>query len=124
MCRVLVIEDEPSILKFLTQALLLTGFDVVAVTDGEAGLAEIRGETAFDVILLDLMMPVLSGWEVLARMENEGLLDEAPVIVVTASSQETDQRRARAMGAVDCLVKPFTVREMAICVRQVVGTAA
>jgi DNA-binding response OmpR family regulator len=62
--------------------------------------------------MLDLMLPVLSGWDVLKQLGREGLLRGTPVIVVTAASREEDERRARGLGATDYLVKPFGIPEM------------
>lgn len=111
MSRVLIVEDEPSLLKFLSQNLALRGWDVVVATDGERGLCEAR-ESHPDLIMLDLMLPVLSGWEMLRQLGREGLLESVPVIVVTAASREEDEWRARNLGATDYLVKPFGVPEM------------
>ncbi len=109
--RVLVVEDEPSILKLLTQNLALRGFDVVVATDGRQGLEQAR-EMVPDLIMLDLMLPVMSGWDVLKQLGREGVLERTPVIVVTAASREEDERRARSLGATDYLLKPFSIPEM------------
>ena len=111
MPRILVVEDEPSILKLLTQNLSLRGHDVTAATDGQEGLAQaLHGP--HDLILLDLMLPALSGWEVLKALGNDGVLGHVPVIVVTAAAREEDELRARLLGATDYLVKPFGVPEL------------
>jgi DNA-binding response OmpR family regulator len=111
MARVLIIEDEPSLLKFLSQNLALRGWDVVAVADGQEGLRQAR-ETRPDLILLDLMLPVVSGWEVLETLRQEGVLRSVPVIVVTAAARAEEERRARWLGATDYLLKPFGVPEL------------
>lgn len=111
MPSVLIIEDEPSILKFLSQNLALRGWDVMVATDGAEGLRHALQEQT-DLIMLDLMLPVMSGWDVLRRLDKEGVLRHVPVIVVTAASREEDERRARCLGATDYLVKPFGVPEM------------
>ncbi len=111
MSRVLIVEDEPSILKLLSQNLALRGWDVVVATDGQEGLSQARNMYP-DVIMLDLMLPVMSGWEVLKHLAREEILTYVPVIVVTAASREEDERRARGLGAADYLVKPFTITEM------------
>ena len=109
--RILVVEDEPSLMKLLAQNLMLRGFDVVVAADGREGLVQARSAVP-DLILLDLMLPVMNGWEVLKNLEKEGILMRTPVIVVTAASREEDERRARVLGASDYLVKPFGIPEM------------
>ena len=109
--RILVVEDEPSILKLLAQNLTLRGFDVVVATNGRDGLVQARGAGP-DLIMLDLMLPVMSGWEVLKHLGREGILERIPVIVVTAAAREEDEQRARGLGATDYLLKPFSVPEM------------
>ncbi len=111
MPRVLIIEDEPSLVKFLSQNLALRGWDVVVATDGAEGLRQAR-DTHPDLIMLDLMLPVKSGWEVLETLRLERDLRSTPVIVVTAAAREEDERRARRLGATDYLLKPFGVPEM------------
>lgn len=123
MARVLVVEDEPSILKLLCQNLTLRGYDVVAATDGQSGLEQARSSQP-DLIMLDLMLPAVSGWDVLKQLSREGILDGTPVIVVTAASREEDERRARVLGATDYLVKPFTISEMLRRIRAVLGQSA
>ena len=118
MPRVLIVEDEPSILKFLSQNLALRGFDVVVATNGHEGLEQARACKP-DLILLDLMLPLMSGWEVLKHLGKTGVLERIPVIVVTAASREEDERRARSLGATDYLVKPFGVPEMLERIRAV-----
>lgn len=121
MAKVLIIEDEPSILKFLSQNLALRGFDVVAATDGQEGLEQARA-SYHDLIMLDLMLPRISGWDILKHLAREGILNESPLIVVTAASREEDERRARLLGATDYLVKPFSVQEMLQRIRTVLPT--
>lgn len=111
MARVLIVEDEASILKFLSQNLILRGYDVIAAVDGREGLRYAR-QSAPELIMLDLMLPGMSGWDVLKHLGKDGILDTVPVIVVTAASREEDERRARNLGATDYLVKPFGVPEM------------
>lgn len=115
MARILVVEDEPSILKLISQNLTLRGFDIEIATDGETGLTRAR-EGKYDLILLDLMLPVISGWEVLRELGKQGILDRVPVIVVTAAAREEDEKRARSLGARDYLVKPFYIKELLQCV--------
>jgi CheY-like chemotaxis protein len=105
MAKVLIVDDEPDILLMLRVALESSGHDVSLAADGEAGVAKIAAEQ-FDVVLCDVMMPVMDGWGVLDAV---GRMDGAPpVIVVSAKSQPQDIRRALDAGATDFVTKPFS----------------
>jgi DNA-binding response OmpR family regulator len=102
--RVLVVDDEPDILLMLRLALEGAGFDVVLAADGEQALERVDDERP-DVILLDVMMPVLDGWGVLRRLTT--FLDPPPVVVVSARSSPADVEQAVSLGADDYVPKPF-----------------
>ncbi len=104
--RVLVVDDEDSIRTLVCQILQMEGFEVDSAIDGEHCLRKVD---AFhpDVMVLDLMMPVLDGWGVLARLHGQ-----FPPPAVVILSARPDRERALACGAVDCLGKPFDFREL------------
>ena len=102
--RILVVDDEPDVLLMLRMSLEDEGYDVVLAPDGQAGLERIA-EHRPDLVLLDLMKPVLDGWAVLERKRNDG--DSTPVVVLSAKSDPDDIDRALALGAVDYVGKPF-----------------
>lgn len=105
MTRVLIVDDEPDILLMLRVNLEADGYETALAADGETALRRIE-EERFDVVLLDVMMPVMDGWGVL-----QGLSDEvgAPrVIVISAKSSDRDQLRALELGASDYVTKPFS----------------
>ncbi len=106
--RVLVIEDEPSYVDALEVALGNEGFAVESALDGRAGIRAVR-EWAPDVVVLDLMLPGLSGLDVLRRIRHEG---STPVVVVSAKDAESDVVAALELGADDYLTKPYSVREL------------
>ncbi len=106
--RVLVIEDEPSYVDALEVALGNEGFAVESALDGRAGLRAVR-EWVPDVVVLDLMLPGLSGLDVLRRIRHEG---GTPVVVVSAKDAESDVVSALELGADDYLTKPYSVREL------------
>lgn len=106
--RVLVIEDEPSYVDALEVALSSEGFEVESATDGRAGLRAVR-EWGPDVVVLDLMLPGLSGLDVLRTIRREGVI---PVVVVSAKDAESDVVSALELGADDYLTKPYSVREL------------
>ncbi len=106
--RVLVIEDEPSYVDALEVALGSEGFAVESAMDGRAGLRAVR-EWMPDVVVLDLMLPGLSGLDVLRRIRQEAA---TPVVVVSAKGAESDVVSALELGADDYLTKPYRVREL------------
>ena len=96
--RVLLIDDEPGILKTIGKRLEVAGFDVLTAADGEEGLTKARlGHP--DVIILDLMMPKLNGYEVCAKLKKDPELQRIPVIIFSAKGAAADERLCREIGA-------------------------
>ncbi|MEN8238168.1 MAG: response regulator transcription factor [Actinomycetota bacterium] len=118
--RVLIIEDEPAYVEALEVALGTEGIDTVAALDGRDALQEFRSQ-AFDVILLDLMLPSVSGLDVLRAVRAESQL---PVIVVSAKDAESDVVTALELGADDYLTKPYSGRELIARIRAVARRAS
>ena len=108
MHRVLIIEDEESYVDALEVALPREGFEVSAELDGRSGPRTFR-ELSPDLVLLDLMLPGLSGLDVLRRLRSEAA---TPVIVLSAKDAESDVVTALELGADDYLTKPYSVREL------------
>src|SRR5688572_3050564 len=106
---VLVVEDEESMLAGLDYALQREGYEVLQARDGEAAL-RMLAERAPDLVLLDLMLPRRSGYEVLDRLRRDGR--ELPVIVVTARGEELDKVKGLDLGADDYVTKPFALAEL------------
>ena len=105
MPRVLVVDDEPGVRAALVRGLGAEGMDVVAVADGPAGLA--RAATGeFDVVVLDVVLPGLSGYRVLERLRADGV--ETPVLLLSAKDGEVDQADGLDLGADGYVVKPFS----------------
>ena len=115
--RVLVVEDEQALADALAEGLRQDGFCVRAVGDGLQALDLSRSDR-FDVIVLDLMLPGLSGLDLCARLRSTG--DGTPVLVLTARTAERDQLRALATGADDFLPKPFSYRVLLARLRALV----
>jgi len=104
--RVLIVDDDPDILLLLRFDLEAEGFETVLASDGSTALRRIEEEHP-DVVLLDLMMPVLDGWAALERIRE---LPRPPrVVVLSAKSTEQDRERARNLGAAAYVTKPFEV---------------
>jgi len=122
MAKILVAEDEKHIGEMIVFKLTNAGHHVVRAFDGEQALAMADTE-APDLILLDAMMPVLSGFEVLRRLKAGASARQVPVIMVTAKSQERDVVEGLRDGAADYIVKPFSLKELAVRVEKVLGRA-
>ena len=103
--RILVVDDDPSVRGLLTLQLELAGYDVDSVADGQSAL---DATTALrpDLVVLDLMMPRLSGWEVLERLRAGPDTRSTPVVVLSARDLPDDRHRARELGASSVLSKP------------------
>ncbi len=118
---VLIVDDNPDILLLLETNLRRTGFGIVKASDGEMALRAIDEERP-DVVLLDLMMPVLDGWGVMERLA--GHPSSPPVIVISAATSQSNVDRAYAMGAVGYITKPFSLTELVDKLHEVLAAAA
>ena len=114
MSRILVIEDDPAILRGLVDNLKFESHDVVSAADGETGYRLIK-ETKPHLIILDLMLPRLSGYEVCRRVRSEGIT--TPIMMLTARGEEGDKVLGLDLGADDYVTKPFSIRELLARVR-------
>ena len=112
MARVLVVDDNTTILEMVAFKLGRLGLDVHTEEDGEAGLAAVRALQP-DVVLLDWMMPKMTGLEVCAAVRAIDGLEGTHLILLTAKTQEADMARGFEAGADDYIIKPFSPREMA-----------
>lgn len=115
--RVLIAEDEPHIVESLSFVLQRNGFDVVSVFDGEAAIARLRSDPP-DMMILDVMLPRLNGFEVLKQVKSDPALRSIPVIILTAKGQTHDRRMAEEIGVDGFMTKPFSNREIVDEVRR------
>lgn len=118
--RLLLVEDEPDLLSGLLRALRKEGYSVDAAADGEEGLHK-AVHSGYDAIILDVMLPRLDGWEVLARLRRT---HSTPVLMLTARDSTADRVRGLDGGADDYLVKPFDVPELLARLRALIRRAA
>lgn len=121
MPKILIIEDEPDMVLGLRKNLEWDGFEVIAASDGEAGLTCALTDCP-DLILLDIMLPKLSGLDVCRQLRNNGV--SAPVIMLTARGQEIDKVLGLEIGADDYVTKPFSIRELLARVRAILRRAS
>lgn len=109
--KIIVIEDDPHILMLISQTLRREGYEVVTATDGSEGLRKVR-ETHPHLVVLDISLPGLDGYQVCHHLRSEHATSKLPVIMVTAMSRPSDQRRGFETGADDYLSKPFVLSEL------------
>ena len=109
--RVLITEDEPNIAESLTFILNREGYDVSTVLDGEAALQRLRSDPP-DIMILDVMLPRLNGFEVLKLVKADPALKALPVMILTAKGQAHDRRMAEEIGASAFITKPFSNRDI------------
>jgi two-component system, OmpR family, response regulator RegX3 len=118
--RVLVVDDEPAIREAVRYALEREGFAAVEATDGEAALDRAR-EAQFDVVILDLMLPGISGLDVCRMLRAESAV---PIVMLTSRSGEVDRVVGLELGADDYVVKPFSMAELVSRVRAILRRRA
>lgn len=121
MSLVLVVEDDPAILEGLQESLRLERHDVLSASDGETGY-RLALEKKPDVVILDLMLPKMSGFEICRKLRAERFT--APILMLTARGDEADRVLGLDLGADDYVTKPFSVRELLARVRALLRRAS
>lgn len=111
-CHVLVADDEPHIGRIIKMKLEQGPFRVTLAYDGQEAIDILEREPGIGLVLLDLMMPHLSGLDVLARMRSDDRWRELPCIILTAAGQEQQHRSAMQLGASEFLTKPFSPKKL------------
>jgi DNA-binding response OmpR family regulator len=114
-CRALIIDDESDTISLLKHIMINAGIDVASALDGQSALEKIS-HTWPDIILLDLMMPGMDGWEIFAKLRN---LTNAPVMIVSALTEKDDVVRGLHLGADDYITKPFYPSELVARINRV-----
>ncbi len=123
MPSVLIVDDEPNIRRMVGALLTSEGFEVRDAATGAEGVSR-AAESVPDVVLLDLMMPDVSGLDVLARMRADDRWKAIPTIILTAAGQEQQHRSALELGATDFMTKPFSPKKLYARTAQLAGVAA
>ncbi|MGQ0560665.1 MAG: response regulator [Gemmatimonadota bacterium] len=110
--NVLVVDDEPYIGRIIQLKLESGPYHVMLVQDGPSALQLLRSDSSIDLILLDIMMPQVSGLDVLEQLRQIPHRRTTPVIMLTAKGHETDREQAARLGATDFLTKPFSPKKL------------
>jgi DNA-binding response OmpR family regulator len=119
---VLVVDDEPYIGRIIQLKLEAGPYRVELVQDGRSALDRLRSEEPIHLILLDIMMPHVSGLDVLAELRQIPHRKSTPVIMLTAKGHETDREQAAALGATDFLTKPFSPKKLLARIDEIFGS--
>lgn len=120
--KILVVEDEPDILGVVGYNLTQAGFEVDTAEDGETGLKKATGDVP-DLVILDLMLPGIDGFEVCRVLKQTEATKEVPVLMLTAKAEEVDRIVGLELGADDYVVKPFSPRELILRVKAILRRA-
>ena len=121
--RILLVDDEPSIVKMVGKRLQVEGFEVVEALNGEEALAKAKAQR-MDLIILDLMMPRMDGYEVCRRLRQDATYQQIPIVILSAKSHKSDVERAMATGASAYVRKPFRAQEMLSTIRSLLSPEA
>jgi len=116
--RILVVDDEPDIIALVAYHLARSGYRVSTASTGTEALQAVRDEQPA-LVVLDLMLPELSGFQVLERLRADRALADIPVLMLTARREEPDRVQGLSLGADDYLVKPFSPQELVLRVRNI-----
>lgn len=119
--RILVADDDPVILRLLQVNFGLEGFEVRTATRGEEAITA-ADEMTPDIILLDVMMPGLDGWEVCRRLKEDERFKETPIVFLSARAQDEDRKRGYGLGVAAYVTKPFDPGRLVELVRRLVPT--
>jgi CheY-like chemotaxis protein len=118
---ILVVDNEPHILKLVSFTLKSHGFEVLEASDGLSAIDTAVADQP-DLILMDVVMPVLSGYEASERLKNDPRTSHIPIMMLSARSQPSEQNEGLERGALSYITKPFTPNELVRHVTELIGT--
>lgn len=119
--NILVADDEPHIGRIIQLKLERAPYDVTLVSDGRMALSRLAGDEPIDLVLLDIMMPYVSGLDVLAEIKRLPHRSDTPVIILTAKGQDADRERAFELGATEFLTKPFSPNKLLVRINEILS---
>lgn len=123
MAKVLVVDDEPNIVLSLEFLMQQAGFEVTTAFDGESALILVN-ENPPDLVLLDISLPGISGFEVLEELRNQAAFKRLPIVMLTAHGREVEREKGLALGADDYITKPFSTRQLVEKVQALLNESA
>jgi DNA-binding response OmpR family regulator len=120
MQRILIVDDEPNIVLALELLMKREGYEVRTVASGETAFSAV-GEFRPDLVLLDIMMPGMDGYEVCRLIRSDPLLKDVRIIMITAKGRDVEKEKGLALGADYYITKPFSTREVSVKVRELLA---
>jgi len=120
MKKILLVDDQPNFIRMLSIKLKKLGFEVLSADNGQKGVDEALKEKP-DLIVMDIMMPVMDGFTAVAQIKDNEETKDIPVIFLSAKGQESDQQKAKELGAADFIAKPFSPKELIAKIESLVG---
>ena len=123
MAKVLVVDDEPNIVLSLEFLMQQAGFDVETAEDGEGALTKVE-QSPPDLILLDISLPGISGFDVLEQLRQDSRYARLPIIMLTAHGREVEREKGLALGADDYVTKPFSTQALVEKVKALLSEGA
>lgn len=117
--RILVADDEPHIGRIIQLKLEKAPYEIVLVPDGRSAMEFLESDDPVDLVLLDIMMPYVSGLEVLERTKQLDHRKDTPIIILTAKGQDSDREKALELGAADYLTKPFSPNKLLLRINEI-----
>jgi len=121
MTRILIVDDSPTQLNGLSKVLAKNGYDIITADDGEQGVEKAVSEKP-DIILMDVVMPNLNGFQATRQITKNPETSHIPVIMLTSKDQETDRVWAERQGASDYLIKPPNESDLLTKIRSIIGS--
>ena len=121
--KILIVDDEPHILMLLQDNLEMADYEVVSASDGLEALEQVK-QTSPDIIILDVGMPKMNGWDVCETLKKSPETQHIPVIFLTAFAQNADRKRGLALGAAKFITKPFHPDHIVEAIQEVLGQAS
>ena len=122
MSRVLIADDEPHIRKLVSFSLRNHGYEVIEATDGEEAVRLVT-ETMPDLVLMDVMMPVMTGYDAVRQLKGAPATADIPIVMLSAKSQVAEQEEGLSCGAREYICKPFTPKDLVQRVDEILGTS-
>jgi DNA-binding response OmpR family regulator len=122
MTKILIAEDEADIRELIVYSLTFSGFEVVTAADGEEAV-QVALEEKPDLIMLDVRMPRMDGYEACVQIKNSSELQDVPVVMLSAKGQESEIEAGLQVGAHEYILKPFALDELVDRVRSIVGSS-